>query len=179
LRQIARKDLDVRPAICITNTLGNDAVQRGIGNKFEPAPSEEPAEHIIIVATLIAQLLRGTPGLHDSASRVFFPFEIHRRNDNHSVCAPTTFLFLSTLNARQPPTKTAKATIEMIIVASALTSGLTPRRTFEKITIGRVVEPGPETKLEMTRSSTDRVKARSQPDTSAGDITGRVTSVKT
>ena len=85
----------------------------------------------------------------------------------------------ATLNARHPPTKTAKATIEMIIVASALTSGLTPRRTFEKITIGRVVEPGPETKLEMTRSSTDRVKARSQPDRSAGDITGRVTSVKT
>src|SRR5262249_43401995 len=91
----------------------------------------------------------------------------------------TAFLFLSTLNARHPPTKTAKATIKMIIVASALTSGLTPRRTFEKITIGRVVEPGPETKLEMTRSSTDRVKARSQPDRSAGDITGRVTSVKT
>ena len=102
---------------------------------------------------------------------------LEQRNDNHSVCAPTAFLFLSTLNARHPPTKTAKATIEMIIVASALTSGFTPRRTFEKITIGRVVEPGPYTNLAMTRSSTDWLTARSQPDTRAGDTTGSVTSV--
>src|SRR5215467_3690815 len=56
--------------ICITNTLGDDAVRRGIVNKFEPAPSEEPAEHIIIVAMLIAQLLTGTPGLQDSDSHL-------------------------------------------------------------------------------------------------------------
>ena len=36
----------------------------------------------------------------------------------------------ATLNARHPPTKTAKATIEMIIVASALTSGLYAKADF-------------------------------------------------
>ena len=40
------------------------------------------------------------------------------------------------------------------MAASALISGATPNLTFEKITIGNVLAPGPETKLEMTRSST-------------------------
>ncbi len=40
--------------------------------------------------------------------------------------------------------------------------------------MGRVVEPGPETKLAMTRSSSESVKASSQPDSSAGAISGRV-----
>ena len=46
-------------------------------------------------------------------------------------------------------------------VASALTSGLTPRRTLEKITIGSVLEPGPATNCEITTSSHDSVKASS------------------
>ena len=61
-----------------------------------------------------------------------------------------------------------------MIVASALMSGLTPRRTFEKITIGSVLEPGPETKLVITRSSSDSVKASSQPEISAGAMIGSV-----
>ena len=40
--------------------------------------------------------------------------------------------------------------------------GLTPRRTLENTTIGRVVALGPETKLVITRSSTDKVNASSQ-----------------
>src|SRR6266850_190195 len=59
-------------------------------------------------------------------------------------------------------------------VASALTSGLTPRRTLEKTAIGRVVADGPVTKLAMTRSSSDKVNAKSQPETRAGLIPGRV-----
>ncbi len=59
-------------------------------------------------------------------------------------------------------------------VASALISGDKPRRTIEKTTIGKVLEPGPETKLEITRSSNDIVKASSQPLTSAGAMSGSV-----
>ena len=51
----------------------------------------------------------------------------------------------------------------MMMVASALMSGLTPSRTLEKITIGSVEAPGPVTKLATTRSSSDSVKASSQP----------------
>ena len=61
-----------------------------------------------------------------------------------------------------------------MIVASALMSGLTPSRTFEKITIGSVLEPGPETKLVITRSSSESVNASSQPETSAGAMIGSV-----
>ena len=50
-------------------------------------------------------------------------------------------------------------------VARALISGLTPMRTLEKTSIGKVVAPGPETKLAITRSSSDSVKASSQPET--------------
>ena len=42
-------------------------------------------------------------------------------------------------------------------------TGLTPSRTLEKMTIGKVVEDGPETKLVMTRSSSESVKESSQP----------------
>ena len=72
-----------------------------------------------------------------------------------------------------------RETIPMMIVASALTSGLTPRRTLEKITIGKVDDPGPDTKLATTRSSKLSVKANNQPDTIAGAIAGNVISKKT
>src|SRR5438270_11629013 len=64
-------------------------------------------------------------------------------------------------------------------VASALTSGLTPRRTLENTAIGKVVADGPVTKLAITRSSSDSVNARSQPETRAGLITGRVMRIST
>jgi len=41
-----------------------------------------------------------------------------------------------------------------------------------------VVAPGPEVKLAMTRSSSDRVKARIQPDATAGAMIGSVISKK-
>src|SRR5271163_4522908 len=66
----------------------------------------------------------------------------------------------------------------MMRLARALMSGLTPSFTLEKITIGRVLAPGPETKLEITRSSNDRVKERSQLEASAGMMMGRVVSRK-
>ena len=52
----------------------------------------------------------------------------------------------------------------MISVASALMSGDTPSFTFEKISIGKVVLPGPETKLAITRSSSESVNASNQPE---------------
>src|SRR5690606_9844893 len=71
------------------------------------------------------------------------------------------------IERRRPPMRSAATTPTEItatkIVPSALTSGDTPSRVFEKITIGSVDEPGPETKLAITRSSRLSVKASSQP----------------
>ncbi|MNF05628.1 hypothetical protein D3C80_2054040 [compost metagenome] len=47
-------------------------------------------------------------------------------------------------------------------------------RTLENTNIGKVVAPGPATKLAITRSSSDRVNASIQPATSAGAIIGSV-----
>ena len=52
-------------------------------------------------------------------------------------------------------------------------------RTLEKTSIGKVVAPGPETKLAITRSSSDSVKASSQPEITAGIIIGSVMTKKT
>src|SRR5690606_7392171 len=65
-------------------------------------------------------------------------------------------------------------TAAMISVARALISGDTPIRTDENTTIGKVVAPGPDTKLAITKSSSDKVNASNHPDTSAGAITGNV-----
>src|SRR5690606_30387321 len=81
------------------------------------------------------------------------------------------------LSARWATNQISRVSSEMasrITLAMALISGLTPRRTAEKISIGRVVEPGPETKLASTRSSSDRVKASSQPARIEGAIIGTV-----
>ena len=67
----------------------------------------------------------------------------------------------------------------IIRVASALMSGATPNLTLEKITMGSVFAPGPETKLAITRSSNDRVNASSHPATIAGAMSGSVTSMAT
>jgi len=61
------------------------------------------------------------------------------------------------------------------MVESALISGLTPRRIDDQILIGSVVEDGPEVNEAITRSSSDRVKASSQPEITAGAMIGRVT----
>ena len=66
-------------------------------------------------------------------------------------------------------------TIAIMIVDSALISGLTPRRTAEKILIGRVVADGPEVKDAITKSSNDSVNAKSQPEMTAGAMMGNVT----
>src|SRR3984957_13502396 len=65
-------------------------------------------------------------------------------------------------------------TTSKVRVASTLISGLTPSLTLENTTMGRVLLPGPEVKLEITRSSQESVKARSQPDKMAGKMIGRV-----
>ena len=54
-----------------------------------------------------------------------------------------------------------------------------PIFTLEKMSMGKVVEPGPAVKLEITRSSSDRVKDNSQPATMAGAMMGRVMSKMT
>src|SRR5690606_19028845 len=65
-------------------------------------------------------------------------------------------------------------TAAIIKVANALISGDTPIRTDENTTIGKVVAPGPDTKLAITRSSSDKVNASNHPETNAGAITGSV-----
>ncbi len=70
--------------------------------------------------------------------------------------------------------KVASDTASRIRLATALISGFTPRRTAEKISIGRVVEPGPETKLASTRSSSDSAKESMPPAASEGAIIGMV-----
>ncbi|KZQ07273.1 putrescine ABC transporter permease PotI [Enterobacter roggenkampii] len=57
--------------------------------------------------------------------------------------------------------------ITLPMIMPAVISGLTPMRTLEKTSIGSVVAPGPETKLAITRSSSDRVNASSQPEINA------------
>ncbi|KUQ61854.1 spermidine/putrescine ABC transporter permease, partial [Enterobacter kobei] len=69
--------------------------------------------------------------------------------------------------------------ITLPMIMPAVISGLTPMRTLEKTSIGSVVAPGPETKLAITRSSSDRVNASSQPEITAGMIIGRVMMKKT
>jgi len=63
------------------------------------------------------------------------------------------------------------------MVASALISGVTPKRIMAKICIGKVMlsRPAPAVKNAMMNSSTDRVKANSAPATTAGIITGKTT----
>ena len=73
----------------------------------------------------------------------------------------------------------AKETTRIKREASALMSGVTPSLTLEKITIGKVFDPGPDTKLAMTRSSSDNVNASSQPAIIAGAISGNVISKMT
>src|ERR1700685_2887630 len=77
---------------------------------------------------------------------------------------------------KYPATSTQAPTRQIIKLASALTSGLTPSFTFEKITIGRVLAPGPDTKLDITKSSRDSVKLSSQLEARAGARPGRVVS---
>src|SRR5277367_4863127 len=60
------------------------------------------------------------------------------------------------------------------MVANTLISGLTPSRTLENTTMGKVLLPGPDVKLDMTRSSHDKVKANSHPDKIAGKMIGSV-----
>ena len=67
----------------------------------------------------------------------------------------------------------------MMIDANALIFGLIPNRTLEKTFIGSVVDPGPETKLAMTMSSRERVKARSHAASKAGVMIGMVITKKT
>lgn len=75
--------------------------------------------------------------------------------------------------------KVNSETLSRIRLATALISGFTPRRTAENTSIGKVVEPGPETKLASTRSSSDRAKDIMPPAASEGAIIGMVISRNT
>ena len=71
---------------------------------------------------------------------------------------------------------TPTPTVRIISVAKALMSGVTPSLTLDQINRGKVVDPGPVVNALITTSSRLIVKASSQPDRIAGEITGRVTS---
>ena len=80
-------------------------------------------------------------------------------------------------SARRAKYQAKKVNSEMdsrIRLATALISGLTPMRTEENTSIGRVEAPGPATKLASTRSSSDRAKDIMPPATSEGAIIGMV-----
>ena len=62
------------------------------------------------------------------------------------------------------------------MVDSALISGLTPNLTDDQMRIGSVVAPGPAENDAITKSSSERVNANSQPEIMAGRILGSVTS---
>ena len=94
-----------------------------------------------------------------------------------STCAPTAALrslrfCLRTVSTQEP--KANILTTKTITEAKALISGLKPRRTLEKISIGRVVELGPATKLVITKSSIDMVNDNRKAAISAGIIAGRI-----
>src|SRR5690606_32100272 len=76
----------------------------------------------------------------------------------------------SCLAIKTPATTTMTVTKPTMIVASALISGVMPRRTVEKIIIGSVFVEGPAVKLAMTWSSSERVNASSQPENIAGTM---------
>ena len=55
----------------------------------------------------------------------------------------------------------------------AMMLGLMPCLTLPKIAVGSVSIPAPLTKLVMMKSSSEMMKARSQPDTIPGIISGK------
>ena len=57
---------------------------------------------------------------------------------------------------------TALETATIIKVANGLTSDVMPNPTLEGITIGNVLCPGPDTKLAITRLSSDKVNDNNQ-----------------
>src|SRR5690606_17921066 len=77
-------------------------------------------------------------------------------------------------NCRRLTRMTQMPTPRMNRVASALTSGLSPRRTREKTSMSSVVEPGPDRNEATTTSSSDSVNDSSHADASAGAISGSV-----
>src|ERR1700722_11821527 len=107
----------------------------------------------------------------DRAIELIEPVRLAHREKVYSAAAAAAFA------ARAIHKATAmiiSVTTAMVSVASTLISGLTPRRTFENTTMGNVLLPGPDVKLEITRSSHDRVKASSHPDRMAGKMMGSV-----
>ena len=106
-------------------------------------------------------------------------FKLNHFDDSAANCKVSSLRFFSQRSESQPASKTPKLTKKMIMVASAFIFGLTPSRTLEKTFIGKVVEPGPETKLAITKSSNDNVKPKSHAANKAGEMMGRVITKKT
>ena len=64
----------------------------------------------------------------------------------------------------------------MTIAATALITGVTPKRIIAYTLIGKVIDVGPELKNAITNSSIDNVKATRAPAITPGRIAGNVTS---
>lgn len=64
---------------------------------------------------------------------------------------------------------------KIITKESALITGDTPKRIIEYTYSGSVVEPGPDTKKVMTKSSSDMVTAIKNPDKIPGKMAGTIT----
>jgi len=104
---------------------------------------------------------------------------LYHFHDSALSCMDSSLRFFSQRRESQPVMKTPKLTKKIMMVASAFIFGLTPRRTLENTFIGNVVDPGPETKLAITKSSKDKVKPKSHAANRAGAMMGRVITKKT
>ena len=72
------------------------------------------------------------------------------------------------------PTSSSRSVSPSIIVATALVSGVTPRRTWPKMNSGSVDDPGPDMNVVMTKSSKLNVNDSRNPATIAGSSCGNV-----
>ena len=69
---------------------------------------------------------------------------------------------------------TKALTAAIVTAATALTSGFNPSRAREKITMGNVVEPGPDKNIDNTTSSSDKVNVSNHADNKDCVISGSV-----
>ncbi|CAH0220524.1 hypothetical protein SRABI112_02362 [Pseudomonas mediterranea] len=95
------------------------------------------------------------------------------------ACWIARLRFSSARRLKYQTRKVTSDTASRIRLATALISGFTPRRTAENTSIGKVVDPGPDTKLANTRSSRDNANDIMPPAASDGAIIGMVIRMKT
>src|SRR5690606_33505053 len=118
--------------------------------------------------------LRGGPEANQAAAWGFQLLLVVSSASDSMACWMARLRRSSARRAKYQARKVNSDTLSRIRLATALISGFTPRRTAENTSIGRVVAPGPATKLASTRSSSDRAKDIMAPAARDGAIIGMV-----